>query len=510
MGRPHRRWRGLGRSERIRVPSPAARTMAADRPRFGLWPLVFRHASVLPTPWWRGGGTLCATLLGPRWRVVQLAEHRTLDPDVAGSSPAPPATSPRSPALQFCPKRANGGSVGRLQALRCLFVVAAVSTAMPIATARAATAGATVAAADVGGRPGARLAVPNLPVRSATVTEGVPAGDVLPFGAAPNEGSLAGRTLNQPIVGMAATPDGNGYWLVAADGGIFTFGDAHFYGSTGNLHLNQPIVGMAATPDGKRLLARRLRRRRLRLRRRPLLRLHRQHPPQPTHRRHGRRPPTATATGSSPPTAGSSPSATPTSTAPPATSTSTNPSSAWPATPTARLLARRLRRRHLPLRRRPLLRLHRQRPPQPTHRRHGPDPNRQRLLARRRRRRHLHLRPRRPLVWLGRRPRPGRAGHRYGRGSGWKGLLAGRGPAPWRDRGPGVHPRPHCGPRRPTRRRHRRRARPQHRRPLRVPPGPGQHHGQHRQGPDPRAPCSPRRRPRAEASRPQSRASPSR
>ena len=32
---------------------------------------------------------------------------------------------------------------------------------------------------------------------------------------------------------MAATPDGGGYWLVAADGGIFTYGDAGFYGSTG-------------------------------------------------------------------------------------------------------------------------------------------------------------------------------------------------------------------------------------------------------------------------------------
>ena len=49
---------------------------------------------------------------------------------------------------------------------------------------------------------------------------------------------------------MAATPDGQGYWLVASDGGIFTFGDASFYGSTGAIHLNQPIVGMAATPDG--------------------------------------------------------------------------------------------------------------------------------------------------------------------------------------------------------------------------------------------------------------------
>ena len=25
--------------------------------------------------------------------------------------------------------------------------------------------------------------------------------------------------------------DGNGYWLVASDGGIFTYGDAEFYGS---------------------------------------------------------------------------------------------------------------------------------------------------------------------------------------------------------------------------------------------------------------------------------------
>ena len=38
--------------------------------------------------------------------------------------------------------------------------------------------------------------------------------------------------------------------LVARDGGIFSFGDARFRGSTGAIHLNQPIVGMAATPSG--------------------------------------------------------------------------------------------------------------------------------------------------------------------------------------------------------------------------------------------------------------------
>jgi hypothetical protein len=42
---------------------------------------------------------------------------------------------------------------------------------------------------------------------------------------------MGGMHLNMPIVGMAATATGNGYWLVASDGGIFTFGDAHFHGS---------------------------------------------------------------------------------------------------------------------------------------------------------------------------------------------------------------------------------------------------------------------------------------
>jgi hypothetical protein len=63
-------------------------------------------------------------------------------------------------------------------------------------------------------------------------------------------GDLSAETLDAPIVGMAITPDGGGYWLVAADGGMFAFGDAHYYGSMGGKTLNEPIVGMSATPDG--------------------------------------------------------------------------------------------------------------------------------------------------------------------------------------------------------------------------------------------------------------------
>ena len=110
---------------------------------------------------------------------------------------------------------------------------------------------------------------------------------------------------------MAPTPDGRGYWLVAADGGIFAFGDAAlprldgrpaaqrpgrrhgrptrpalatgwsaadggifafgdagFYGSTGSLALNAPVVGMAADAAGTGYWLVGLGRRHLRLRRR--------------------------------------------------------------------------------------------------------------------------------------------------------------------------------------------------------------------------------------------------
>jgi lysophospholipase L1-like esterase len=77
------------------------------------------------------------------------------------------------------------------------------------------------------------------------------AGGVHTVGNAGQFGSMAGHTLNRPIVAMDPTSDGQGYWLVASDGGVFAFGDAGFFGSTGNLHLNKPIVGLVPTTDGQ-------------------------------------------------------------------------------------------------------------------------------------------------------------------------------------------------------------------------------------------------------------------
>jgi uncharacterized protein YkwD len=63
-------------------------------------------------------------------------------------------------------------------------------------------------------------------------------------------GSLPGSASGHPVVGIAATRSGKGYWLAAADGGVFTFGDAQFHGSTGGRALTAPIVGIAPTPSG--------------------------------------------------------------------------------------------------------------------------------------------------------------------------------------------------------------------------------------------------------------------
>ena len=63
--------------------------------------------------------------------------------------------------------------------------------------------------------------------------------------------------LTKPIISMKTTTNGDGYWLLASDGGIFSYGNAAFYGSTGAIHLNKPVVGLAPVSDGSgyRLIA---------------------------------------------------------------------------------------------------------------------------------------------------------------------------------------------------------------------------------------------------------------
>jgi len=78
-------------------------------------------------------------------------------------------------------------------------------------------------------------------------------GSVARYGDATNYNDLPGLHVSvNDIVAIAPTSDGKGYWLVGADGGEFAFGDAGFHGSIPGLHIRvDDIAGMVATPNGK-------------------------------------------------------------------------------------------------------------------------------------------------------------------------------------------------------------------------------------------------------------------
>ena len=66
---------------------------------------------------------------------------------------------------------------------------------------------------------------------AAHVESGTPGPDaVTAFGAAAAVGGTTLDNLTAPVVGAAATPNGLGYWVVAADGGVFAYGDAALRG----------------------------------------------------------------------------------------------------------------------------------------------------------------------------------------------------------------------------------------------------------------------------------------
>ena len=56
-----------------------------------------------------------------------------------------------------------------------------------------------------------------------------------PLGTLSKEAAVADDpnrpNVNAPIVGVAMSPSGKGYLLVAADGGVFAFGDAEYHGN---------------------------------------------------------------------------------------------------------------------------------------------------------------------------------------------------------------------------------------------------------------------------------------
>jgi hypothetical protein len=202
--------------------------------------------------------------------------------------PPPPPPSPHTPARSLGPARP--GTLRR----RASIAVGVIVAVLALTGGAFSLAGRAGAGLPTGS--GMQLNAPIVGAAAAPDGSGYwlvgADGGVFSFGQVSFYGSTGSLHLNAPIVGIAATPDGRGYWEVASDGGVFAFGDASFYGSTGGIHLNKPIVGIDAHPRRQGVLAGRRRRRGVRLRRRLVLRVgHRAHAHQRHrgHRRHPRR-----------------------------------------------------------------------------------------------------------------------------------------------------------------------------------------------------------------------------
>ncbi len=97
---------------------------------------------------------------------------------------------------------------------------------------------------------------PKIPAGYRVATVG---GGLYAFGT-PYCGNLADRIIPGQVAGVAATPDGGGYWIALTDGSVYAFGDAESYGDLRTMHWQggapddapgAPIVGIAATASGK-------------------------------------------------------------------------------------------------------------------------------------------------------------------------------------------------------------------------------------------------------------------
>jgi hypothetical protein len=118
------------------------------------------------------------------------------------------------------------------------------SNQIPVVGRDVYTVGSTTPSTNPGGNPTAPV------VGMATSSDGAGYwiarndGTVQAFGDAPSFGSAP--TAN-PIAAIAATSDGKGYWLATRNGQVYAFGDAAFQGDV-TVPLNSPIVGMAVDP----------------------------------------------------------------------------------------------------------------------------------------------------------------------------------------------------------------------------------------------------------------------
>jgi len=192
-----------------------------------------------------GGSSLTVTKSKPPDKgrftaLTTLPEGTTMTPGSSRTETVKFTPNGLGPAIDRWGLNVNDGNSVRA----VIFTATGVSSSLPFTQRCTSLAPATTTP------PSTTVGIASTPNGEGYLTADA-AGGVHPFGDALFCGSMAGLPLNQPITHIVATPDGKGYWLVAADGGTFAFGDAPFYGSMGGRPLNAPIVDIAPTPDGK-------------------------------------------------------------------------------------------------------------------------------------------------------------------------------------------------------------------------------------------------------------------
>ena len=85
------------------------------------------------------------------------------------------------------------------------------------------------------------------------------------------DAAFYGQAQRNDVTGIAALPNGKGYWIVTKNGAVQAFGQAKTY--PGKVPSGSDIVGIASSRDGAGYLLVGEQRVRDRLRRRPLARV---------------------------------------------------------------------------------------------------------------------------------------------------------------------------------------------------------------------------------------------
>ena len=164
-------------------------------------------ASPSDVPGWRGKGFYCSISMRPQVVIACAAAGVPLPKWWAAGYTGRPYCETGAVATQYADSNTSGGH----------YDLSTVSDLSILTPSRSSTVTTKPAIVGIATHPGGGYYIVAAD------------GGVFAYGA-PFYGSMGGKVLVAPVVGMAVMNTGLGYWLTAADGGVFAFGDALYIG----------------------------------------------------------------------------------------------------------------------------------------------------------------------------------------------------------------------------------------------------------------------------------------